>query len=42
VNVAAFSAAFGGGGHHNAAGCTLDGSLDDIKALVYGIVEKSL
>jgi len=42
VNVAAFSAAFGGGGHHNAAGCTLDGSLSDIKALVYGIVEESL
>jgi phosphoesterase RecJ-like protein len=42
VNVAAFSAALGGGGHHNAAGCTLDGGLDDIKATVYRIVEESL
>ena len=42
VNVAAFSAALGGGGHHNAAGCTVDGTLDDVKAVVYNIVEKSL
>ncbi|MBI5484913.1 MAG: bifunctional oligoribonuclease/PAP phosphatase NrnA [Deltaproteobacteria bacterium] len=42
VNVAAFSAAMGGGGHHNAAGCTVDGSLDDVKRIVYSIVEQSL
>ncbi len=42
VNVAAFSAALGGGGHHNAAGCTVDGSLEDVKATVYKIVEASL
>ncbi|MBV5338599.1 MAG: bifunctional oligoribonuclease/PAP phosphatase NrnA [Deltaproteobacteria bacterium] len=42
VNVAAFSAALGGGGHHNAAGCTVDGTLDDVKAAVYKIVEESL
>jgi len=42
VNVAAFSAALGGGGHHNAAGCTLDGTLDDVKATLYRIVEASL
>ncbi len=42
VNVATFSAALGGGGHHNAAGCTVDGSLAEVKALVYGIVEASL
>lgn len=42
VNVAAFSAAFGGGGHHNAAGCTLDGSLDEVKAKVYATVEAAL
>ena len=42
VNVAAFSAALGGGGHHNAAGCTVDGTLDDVKAIVYKIVEESL
>lgn len=42
VNVAAFSAAMGGGGHHNAAGCTVDGSLDEVKQIVYKIVEQSL
>lgn len=42
VNVAAFSKALGGGGHHNAAGCTVDGSLADVKAAVYKIVEESL
>jgi phosphoesterase RecJ-like protein len=42
VNVAAFSAALGGGGHHNAAGCTVEGSLADVKAAVYRIVSDSL
>ena len=42
VNVAAFSAALGGGGHHNAAGCTVDGTLDEVKTHVYAIVESSL
>jgi phosphoesterase RecJ-like protein len=42
VNVAAFSAALGGGGHHNAAGCTMEGSLDAVKATVYKIVADSL
>jgi phosphoesterase RecJ-like protein len=42
VNVAAFSAALGGGGHHNAAGCTVEGSLEEVKAAVYSIVEASL
>ena len=42
VNVAAFSAALGGGGHHNAAGCTVDGTLQEVKALVYQIVEDVL
>ena len=40
VNVAAFSAALGGGGHHNAAGCTVEGTLDEVKAVVYRIVEE--
>lgn len=39
VNVAAFSAAMGGGGHHNAAGCTVEGTLAEVKAKVYAIVE---
>lgn len=41
VNVAAFSAVFGGGGHHNAAGCNVDGTLEEVKSLVYAIVESS-
>ncbi len=42
VNVAAFSAALGGGGHHNAAGCTVEGTLDEVRARVYAIVESAL
>ncbi len=42
VNVAAFSAAMGGGGHHNAAGCTVDGTLDEVKRKVYAVVEAAL
>lgn len=42
VNVAAFAAGLGGGGHHNAAGCTVDGTLDEVKATVYKIVEDVL
>jgi bifunctional oligoribonuclease and PAP phosphatase NrnA len=42
INVAGFAAQLGGGGHHNAAGCTVDGTLDDVKAKVYGIVESAL
>lgn len=42
VNVAAFSAAMGGGGHHNAAGCTVEGSLDEVKSRVYAVVAAAL
>ena len=42
VNVAVFSAELGGGGHHNAAGCTVDGSLAEVKAKVYALVEDIL
>ncbi|MDD2898900.1 MAG: bifunctional oligoribonuclease/PAP phosphatase NrnA [Desulfuromonadaceae bacterium] len=42
VNVAAFSAALGGGGHHNAAGCTVTGTLEEVKKQVYAIVESTL
>lgn len=42
VNVAVFSAAMGGGGHHNAAGCTVDGTLEEVKAKVYALVEATL
>ena len=40
VDVAAVSAHFGGGGHHNAAGCTVKGSLAEIKTLVFDRLEK--
>lgn len=42
VNVAGFAAALGGGGHHNAAGCTVSGRLDEVKSRVYAIVNDSL
>lgn len=39
VNVAALAQSFGGGGHHNAAGGVVEGSLADVKQLVYGAIE---
>jgi bifunctional oligoribonuclease and PAP phosphatase NrnA len=42
VNVAVFSAAMGGGGHHNAAGCTVVGTIDEVKARVYALVDDVL
>jgi phosphoesterase RecJ-like protein len=39
VNVAALAQSFGGGGHHNAAGGTVTGTLDEVKKIVYGAVE---
>ena len=42
INVAAFSAAMGGGGHHNAAGCIIEGTVDEVKSKVYSIVESCL
>ncbi len=42
VNVAEIAAGFGGGGHHNAAGCTLSGTADEVSARIYGAVEDAL
>lgn len=39
VNVSALAAAFGGGGHHNAAGCTVFGPLEDVRAKVFSYLE---
>lgn len=39
VNVAMLAKSFGGGGHHNAAGGMVDGTLDEVKKIVYGAVE---
>jgi len=41
VDVSAISATFGGGGHRNAAGCVVKGSLAEVKALVFDRLEKS-
>jgi phosphoesterase RecJ-like protein len=35
VNVAELAARFGGGGHHNAAGCVLSGDLTEVKRTMY-------
>lgn len=42
VNVAALAAIFGGGGHHNAAGCRLSGSLPELVEQVFSIIDKAL
>jgi len=42
VNVAVFAESLGGGGHHNAAGCTVAGTLEQVKARVYEIVGATL
>ena len=39
-NAAEFCAAFGGGGHERAAGCTLDVSVEDAKKLICAHIEK--
>lgn len=41
VNVSSLARAFGGGGHHNAAGCIIAGSLDDVKKTVYSYLEQA-
>lgn len=42
INVARISQEFGGGGHHNAAGCTLPGPLEQVKAAMYAKVDELL
>ncbi len=42
VNVATLAESLGGGGHHNAAGCTMKGSLTEVKAILYRIVDAKL
>lgn len=41
VNVATLAQAFGGGGHHNAAGGTVEGSLEEVKRIVYQAVNEA-
>lgn len=42
VNVAQLAAEFGGGGHHNAAGCRLDGRLPELIEHVFALVDGRL
>ncbi len=42
VNVAAVAQQFGGGGHHNAAGCTVKGDLTTVRAAIGAAVDAAL
>jgi bifunctional oligoribonuclease and PAP phosphatase NrnA len=42
VNVSSLAMAFGGGGHNNAAGCTLTGSLEEVKENVLSYMDQVL
>jgi phosphoesterase RecJ-like protein len=40
VDVGALARAMGGGGHHNAAGATVEGTLESVQGWVYDRVAK--
>ena len=42
VNVAAIAQKFGGGGHHNAAGCSIDGDQAAVRARIADEIEQAL
>ena len=42
VDVSALAAAFGGGGHHNAAGCTVAGTLAEVRKTIFDHLERVL
>lgn len=42
VNVAALAELFKGGGHHNAAGCSVTGTLDEVKRQVFHHLDQAL
>jgi len=42
TDVAIIAGLFGGGGHKKAAGCTIDGELDDVKKKIYSAINKEL
>lgn len=42
VDVSAVAQSFGGGGHRNAAGCTVQGSLSEVKEKVFAALEAAL
>lgn len=41
IDVSSLAAAFGGGGHHNAAGCNVAGTLDDVKTKIFDHLDKA-
>jgi bifunctional oligoribonuclease and PAP phosphatase NrnA len=42
VDVAEVSSRFGGGGHRNASGCTVHGTLPEVKAKIFAALESAL
>jgi phosphoesterase RecJ-like protein len=42
VDVSSLAAAFGGGGHHNAAGCNLKGTMEEVRTRIAAHVEAVL
>lgn len=42
VNVAAIAETYGGGGHFNASGCTVEGSLEEVQAKILAAVQHAL
>jgi len=42
IDVGALSRELGGGGHHNAAGATLSGTLETTRQTVYNLLDKLL
>jgi phosphoesterase RecJ-like protein len=39
VNVAKIAEKYGGGGHHNAAGCRMNGELEQVESIIFDTVE---
>jgi phosphoesterase RecJ-like protein len=42
INVSALAAEFGGGGHHNAAGCNIAGPLEEVRRQVFSHLANAL
>jgi phosphoesterase RecJ-like protein len=42
VDVARLAAAFGGGGHHNAAGCNMEGDLSEVQRQIFSHLDRAL
>jgi phosphoesterase RecJ-like protein len=42
VDVSALAAAFGGGGHHNAAGCKISVTIEEARAKIFSYLSKAM